>query len=120
MATSDETESQTMSSPAEITKNPKKTCQKLLKLLADEIEASPAKITKNLDSLYELHLRLGKVIETYEDWERLRGIAGPTAREYEASRNEAVEGELLRVLIWCTNQMMKTKCEGVTKEDPSD
>ena len=41
---------------AEITKHPKKTCQKLLKLLADEIEASPAKITKNLDSIYELHL----------------------------------------------------------------
>ena len=46
MATLDETESQTMSSPEEIAKNPKKTCQKLLKLLADEIEASPAKINE--------------------------------------------------------------------------
>ena len=120
MATLDETESQTMSSLEEITKNPKKTCQKLLKLLADEIEASPAKKTKNLDSIYELCLRLGKVIATYEDWENLRGIAGPTAHEYEVQRNEAVEGELLRVLIWCTHQMMKTKLREVTKEDPSD
>ena len=105
---------------AELTKNPKKTCRKLLKLLADEIEASPAKITKNLDSIYELYLRLGKVIATYEDMERLRDIAGPTVREYEAWRNEAVEEELLRVLIWCTHQMMKTKYREVTKEDLSD